>query len=164
MKHRAFTLWEVLAVVAVLAIGAAILFPTGCRGRESARRASCASNLKQIGLAFRQYAKDYDDKFPPITEAATLDGAPLAPYFHDTEIFQCPSTRGHATNSSDYFFNARLAGADKMKIANPDAHVDFIILSGDGADDQNASTNLSQFPAAWRHDESSPAWRHLFVY
>ena len=161
MKRKAFTFWELLAVVAVLAIGAAILFPTGSRGRENARRSSCNSNLKQIGLAFMQYTKDYDDKFPPLANVSGVRSAQLTPYVGEHEVFQCPSTRDFAADSTDYFYNARLAGRDKTKIANPNAHVDFIILSGDGEDDQNVSYNLSQFPASWRTDEKSPAWRHL---
>ena len=161
MKHRAFTLWELLAVVAVVAIGAAILFPIPCRSRENARRSSCQSNLKQIGLAFAQYTKDYDDKFPLLNNVPGVDRAPLVPYFNDYDIFQCPSARSHAANTTDYFVNARLAGADKTKIANPNAHVDFVILSGDGADDQASPAQLTSLPNGWRADENSPAWRHL---
>jgi prepilin-type processing-associated H-X9-DG protein len=53
-----------LIVIAIIALLAAILFPVFSRARESARRASCASNLKQIGLGFMQYAQDYDERLP----------------------------------------------------------------------------------------------------
>jgi prepilin-type N-terminal cleavage/methylation domain-containing protein/prepilin-type processing-associated H-X9-DG protein len=59
-----FTLIELLVVVAVIALLAAILFPVFARARENARRSSCMSNLKQLGLGLMQYVQDYDGRFP----------------------------------------------------------------------------------------------------
>jgi len=63
-KVRAFTLIELLVVIAIISILAAILFPVFARARESARRASCLSNLRQIGLGMMQYTQDYDEHYP----------------------------------------------------------------------------------------------------
>jgi len=62
--RNGFTLIELLVVIAIIAILAAILFPVFARARENARRASCMSNLKQVGLGLMQYTQDYDEKYP----------------------------------------------------------------------------------------------------
>ncbi len=99
-KRQAFTLIELLVVIAIIAILAAILFPVFARARENARRASCQSNLKQIGLGIMQYAQDYDERFP-----MRIWGAPAStdlqeynswrrsiyPYVKSTQLFACPS-------------------------------------------------------------------------
>ena len=63
-KKKGFTLIELLVVIAIISILAAILFPVFARARENARRTSCMSNLKQMGLAVMQYVQDYDEKYP----------------------------------------------------------------------------------------------------
>ena len=64
-----FTLIELLVVIAIIAILAAILFPVFARARENARKSTCQSNLKQIGMAVQMYAQDYDEIYPGISMA-----------------------------------------------------------------------------------------------
>jgi len=114
-RRRGFTLIELLVVIAIIAILAAILFPVFARARENARRASCQSNLKQIGLGFAQYVQDYDGTFPmQAYDAASgaTDGSTgswpylLQPYIKSSQVFRCPSDSrniGGSYISNNYF-------------------------------------------------------------
>jgi prepilin-type N-terminal cleavage/methylation domain-containing protein/prepilin-type processing-associated H-X9-DG protein len=110
-RRSGFTLIELLVVIAIIGILAAILFPVFARARENARRASCASNLKQLGLSFIQYTQDYDERLPhcgsypmpfgggwipgsdgkdyPFPADVTPGG--LFPYVKSKQIYICPS-------------------------------------------------------------------------
>jgi prepilin-type N-terminal cleavage/methylation domain-containing protein len=63
-KNSAFTLIELLVVIAIIAILAALLLPALASAKQKGQRASCLSNLKQIGLTFVMYLNDHDSRFP----------------------------------------------------------------------------------------------------
>ncbi len=93
---RAFTLIELLVVIAIIAILAAILFPVFQKVRENARKTTCASNQKQIGLAILQYVQDNDEFMVP-RDVNYNDGFDhiwtqiMQPYVKNQNVFQCPS-------------------------------------------------------------------------
>ncbi|HEY3333234.1 MAG TPA: DUF1559 domain-containing protein [Capsulimonadaceae bacterium] len=106
LKIQGFTLIELLVVIAIIAILAAILFPVFATAREKARQTSCASNLKQLGLAFHQYGQDYDEMTPCGTQGAkpAADGRGLGwaqqvyPYVKSVGLFNCPDDVHNASS------------------------------------------------------------------
>jgi prepilin-type processing-associated H-X9-DG protein len=68
-----------------------MLLPPIGAARSRPRKISCASNLKQIGLALKQYSMDYDDNFPPQSGAAGLEILRRNDYLTDYKIYTCPN-------------------------------------------------------------------------
>lgn len=103
-RNTGFTLIELLVVIAIIAILAAILFPAFARARENARRASCQSNLKQMGLGILQYVQDYDEVMPPSynqTDGGRSWRTLVQPYVKSTQLFMCPSNPKNSENAFD---------------------------------------------------------------
>ena len=110
--RRAFTLVEMLVVMAIIGVLAAILFPAFAKAREKARQVTCVSNMRQILLAERMYIQDYDGRYPAYRPMSPKFGCPwpgpgefrwcwwletpdliplLQPYAKNRQIFKCPS-------------------------------------------------------------------------
>jgi len=93
-RRKGFTLIELLVVIAIIAILAAILFPVFARAREQARKATCQSNLKQLGLTLMMYSQDYDEKMLPIVTPSSVGLEArwpqiLAPYIKMRGFVRC---------------------------------------------------------------------------
>jgi prepilin-type N-terminal cleavage/methylation domain-containing protein/prepilin-type processing-associated H-X9-DG protein len=100
-KRPGFTLIEILVVIAIIAILAAILFPVFARARENARRASCASNMKQLALSTLMYVQDYDSSLPIDKSGESLSiFDPLMAYIKNGQVRFCPSAPAYANPAS----------------------------------------------------------------
>ena len=168
MKRKAFTLIELLVVIAIIAILTAILFPVFARARENARRASCMSNLKQIGLGMMQYTQDYDEKYPPAYNYFTADTLvwwedEIQPYTKSWQIFICPS------QSTPITYNKHRDGLSPATITTSYAVNETVIQTGSAATSLAsflqpsttivaADSNSMELFQKYSDDPASPSW------
>jgi len=114
-RRAAFTLVEMLVVIAIIAVLAGLLFPVFLTARGKAREIACLSNLRQTGMSIAMYSQDNDGLYPFAVDPAdkytpqiwssdpqfqalipylTLIQDALQPYAKSKEIFHCPADTG----------------------------------------------------------------------
>ena len=165
----AFTLIELLVVIAIIAILAAILFPVFAKAREKARQSACQSNCKQMGLAYIQYAQDYDETYvyDPIsrgggtsaTSATAIWGdtdswlAKVEPYMKNKQVALCPSGDGKDSTRVGYWANGPCFGytSSGTSMAAVSAPANVVVMYDDlgGANRQQRVFRMSLPAGTW---------------
>ena len=136
-----FTLIEMLVVLAIVALLAAVLFPVFSHVREKGRQAACASNLHQLGLALSAYTIDYDEQLPASKTAAVSTtniawAGQVYPHVQDAAVFRCPTdaTARDGLPVVSYGLNLNLAAASSLAALNAPARTVLLFeVSGDTA-------------------------------
>lgn len=110
---------EMIVVVAIISILAAVLIPVGMRSQGTARAAECMSHLRQIGVGLNRYLADHDQTFPTLAmarenkqqEIPTID-TELRPYLPEPRVFSCPADNKHLfeNTGTSYLWNYKLNG------------------------------------------------------
>jgi prepilin-type N-terminal cleavage/methylation domain-containing protein/prepilin-type processing-associated H-X9-DG protein len=127
-RAEGFTLMELLVVVTLIAILAALAFPAYQRVIQSGRATACVSNLRQLGVGLGAYLVDNNNTMPTLLTARASISAPgpviddtLAKYVTNPSVFACPAdVNGFAQNTgTSYFWNVAINGQSA-------AHLNFL--------------------------------------
>jgi prepilin-type N-terminal cleavage/methylation domain-containing protein len=149
-RRSAFTLMELLVVVGIIAVLVAILLPVLARARDSAVRVSCASNLRQIGLAVIGYAQDNRDHLPaqlrsanwvghafPFAYGDPTDISPLGylylkGYLKNLKTYYCPGEATAGDLDADFNIAVIKAGGAAVTSYTVDTYKPYHPLFGEG--------------------------------
>ena len=178
MKRRKLTLLEYSLLATPLIIALVLYVNSLGRMGESARRQSCASELKILGIAMQQYMGDYNDRLPPFVIGGTTVTSfaigstrvgwadAVTPYVHGEPVPRCPSDdtpqgwpNPLKSGYTSYWFNSNLSASSGGEITRKEA----VILLGEGGapDTTDATYSKSSLSPSWISDWNSPAQRHL---
>lgn len=161
-RRSRFTLIELMVLVLIVGIGAAVLSPVLTRTREEARRRACCNNLHQIGMAMCSYAGDYNEHFPCVRSKSMT--APMAPgegtrslallypeYIDNSKTFSCPSRSSNHRNFELPGFAALPNSDPRLKWSasywydyrHLDGQPSTVVLAGDAASESGWSPSAS---------------------
>src|SRR4051794_11488119 len=93
-ENRGFTLIEILTVIGIIVVLAALIFPVFARAREQGNRTVCQGNLRQLALGLQLYVQDYDGAYPGDAGSSVGWQNLVLAYVKDRTVFRCP-TLGH---------------------------------------------------------------------
>lgn len=99
-RQQGFTYVELSTVMAIIAILASILYPVFTRAREKGRMTDCQFHLRQMGMAFQVYARDWNGLLPPVKD----DLSPLLPYLREPGALLCPTARAEKVKPPHYWY------------------------------------------------------------
>jgi prepilin-type N-terminal cleavage/methylation domain-containing protein/prepilin-type processing-associated H-X9-DG protein len=150
-SRHGFTLVELLTVLAIVSVLAAILFAVFTRVRENGRRAVCLNNMKQMSLGMLQYIQDNDSRFPPLMGNFRMT---LMPYAGDSKVFLCPA--GPQVSSQEYSSYDRMEwvtevdlkrgivyGKHESQVADTTTTISLFELIGDAEEHQKITSTCS---------------------
>lgn len=146
---RGFTLVELLVVIGIVAVLAALLFPVFSRAREKARQVTCLNNLKQLMAETLIWSQDHEEMLPDVGQVWQEIG--LTP-----KLRQCPTAGKSRRNAYVYNFNVagKALGDDSLSVVRDHTRV---IAFADGADASATNIAMSRTDVALRHNHKAMA-------
>ncbi len=144
---RAFTRIELLVVVAIILVLISMILPQLSASKQKASRIKCVSNLKQVGLAFRIFAGDNDDKYPFAaandlafnnTSNAWLHFQAMSNELASVRVLMCPGDKDPLRNGANDFLNTSRSLSFP---SNQDLSVSYFV--GLGADETRPDSILT---------------------